>query len=120
MFDEPVVCGFAPSGHSPDFTFNSAISACWKGEQWQRALALFSKMPEAKLQSDVISYSAAISACAKGEKWQQASALLSDMWQAKVELDAISYSSATSACERASCLGFGGSDPFSGHSRWHY
>ena len=43
-----VVHGSALVSHS------AGISACEKGEQWQRALALLSEMREAKLEPDVI------------------------------------------------------------------
>ncbi|CAK0800945.1 unnamed protein product [Prorocentrum cordatum] len=69
------------------FSYNAGISACEKGEQWQRALALLSEMREAKLEPDVISYSAGISACEKGGQWQPALALLSEMQGAKLETD---------------------------------
>ena len=36
-------------------SYNAGISACEKGEQWQRALALLSEMREAKLEPNVIS-----------------------------------------------------------------
>ncbi|CAK0795996.1 unnamed protein product [Prorocentrum cordatum] len=40
----------------PDvIVYNAAISACEKGEQWQRALGLLSEMREADLQPNVIS-----------------------------------------------------------------
>ena len=40
---------------SPSLTYNAGISACEKGEQWQRAVALLSEMWEAMLEPDVIS-----------------------------------------------------------------
>ena len=70
-------------------SYSAGISACEKGEQWQRALALLSEMWEAKLEPNVISYNAGISACEKGEQWQRALALLSEMWEAKLEPDVI-------------------------------
>ncbi|CAK0866903.1 unnamed protein product [Prorocentrum cordatum] len=95
------------------FSYNAGVSACGKGEQWQRALALLSEMREAKLKPNVISYSAGISeagaqlsyntgisACEKGEQWQRALSLLSEMRDAKLELDVISYSAGISACEK--------------------
>ena len=36
-------------------SYNGGISACEKGEQWQRALSLLSEMWEAKLEPGVIS-----------------------------------------------------------------
>ncbi|CAK0789332.1 unnamed protein product [Prorocentrum cordatum] len=74
----------------PDvISYNAGMSACEKGEQWQRALSLLSEMIEAKSEPDVIiSYSAGISACEKGEQWQRALSLLSEMQEAKLEPDA--------------------------------
>ncbi|CAK0903291.1 unnamed protein product [Prorocentrum cordatum] len=66
-------------------SYSAGISACEKGEQWQRALALLSEIWEVKLEPDVISYSAGISACKKGKQWQWALALLSEMREAKLE-----------------------------------
>ncbi|CAK0875286.1 unnamed protein product [Prorocentrum cordatum] len=81
-------------------SYNAGISACEKGEQWQRALALLSEMREAKLDPDVISYNVGISACEKGQQWQRALALLSEMLEAKLEPDIISYNAGISACEK--------------------
>ncbi|CAK0797575.1 unnamed protein product, partial [Prorocentrum cordatum] len=39
---------------SPASSYSAGISACEKGEQWQRALALFSEVWEAKLELDLI------------------------------------------------------------------
>ncbi|CAK0837724.1 unnamed protein product, partial [Prorocentrum cordatum] len=50
-------------------SYSAGISACEKGEQWQRALALLSEMRKAKLEPNVISYRAGISAYEKGEQW---------------------------------------------------
>ena len=69
--------------------YGAGISACSKGGQWQRALALFKEMRNSKLNPDIISCNAGISACGKGEQWQRALALLSEMWEAKLEPTAI-------------------------------
>ena len=53
-------------------SYNAGISACGKGEQWQRASALLSEMREVKLEPDVISYNAGVRACRMGEQWQLA------------------------------------------------
>ncbi|CAK0907830.1 unnamed protein product [Prorocentrum cordatum] len=37
------------------FSYSAGISACEKGDQWQRALALLSEMREAKLEPNTIS-----------------------------------------------------------------
>ena len=45
----------------PDLiTYNAAISACVKGEQWQQALCPLAVMQETDLVPGVITYSAAI------------------------------------------------------------
>ncbi|CAK0865253.1 unnamed protein product [Prorocentrum cordatum] len=88
-------------------SYNAGISACEKGEQWQRAMLLLIEMREAKLQPDVTSYSAGISACEKGIQWQKALSLLSEMREVKLEADILSYSGVISAGEKASGLGLG-------------
>ncbi|CAK0825413.1 unnamed protein product, partial [Prorocentrum cordatum] len=81
-------------------SYNAGISACEKGEQWQRALALLSEIREAKLEPDVIfSYTAGISACEKGKQWQRALALLSEIREAKLQPNVICYSAGITACE---------------------
>eukprot|EP00959_Pyramimonas_sp_CCMP1952_P265000 5541301-Pyramimonas_sp.AAC.1 len=57
-------------------------------------------MPDAKLETDHISYSAAISACEKGRQWQGALSLLSEMWEAKLVPTLISCSAGILACDR--------------------
>ncbi|CAK0871384.1 unnamed protein product [Prorocentrum cordatum] len=76
------------------FSYSAGISACGKGGQWQRALALLGEMWEEKLELDGVSCSAGISACEKGRQWQRALALLSKMWEAKLEPE-VFYTSAT-------------------------
>eukprot|EP00973_Karenia_brevis_P045289 6274295-Karenia_brevis.AAC.1 len=58
-------------GLSPNvISFSAAISACVKGEQWQRVAPVLYEMRRRCLSLDVISFSAAISACEKGGQWQ--------------------------------------------------
>ncbi|CAK0829746.1 unnamed protein product [Prorocentrum cordatum] len=65
--------------------YNARISVCEKGEQWQRALSLFSEMWQARLEPDVISYSASIRACEAGGQWAKALDLLESMLGARVD-----------------------------------
>ncbi|CAK0819866.1 unnamed protein product [Prorocentrum cordatum] len=90
-----------------EVSYNAGISACEKGEQWRRALALLSELCASKLEPTVISYSAGISACEKGAQWQRALALLSDMWMAKLEPDAWSSTTLGSARARRASNGSG-------------
>ncbi|CAK0793530.1 unnamed protein product [Prorocentrum cordatum] len=83
------------------FSYNACISACGKGEQWQRALSLLSELREAKLQPSVVSYSAGISACGKGKQWQLAFALLSQMGEASLNPNVNSFNAALSACRKS-------------------
>ena len=64
---------------SPDLILhNAAVSACGKGEQWQRALLLFSTL-QVDLTPNEITFNAAMSACEKGSQWRIAVELLSRM-----------------------------------------
>ncbi|CAK0802709.1 unnamed protein product [Prorocentrum cordatum] len=67
------------------FGYNAGISACERGKQWQRALALLSEMRESRLEPDVISYSAGIRACEVSELWAKALDLLESMLGARVD-----------------------------------
>ncbi|CAK0788104.1 unnamed protein product [Prorocentrum cordatum] len=86
------------------FSYSAGISACEKGEQWQRALALLSEIRKAKLGPVVISlsYNAGISACEKCEQWQRALALLSEMREAKLAPNVISTARGSARARRAS------------------
>ncbi len=44
-------------------SYNSAISACEKGHQWEQASSLLQEMRSSWLEPNVVSYGAAISAC---------------------------------------------------------
>ncbi|CAK0901081.1 unnamed protein product [Prorocentrum cordatum] len=78
-------------------TYNAGVSACGKGGQWQRALALLSEMREAKLEPNGahvfilqrwdqrVREGRAVAAGAGAAERDRALALLSDMWKAKVE-----------------------------------
>eukprot|EP00959_Pyramimonas_sp_CCMP1952_P012177 257144-Pyramimonas_sp.AAC.1 len=46
-------------------SYNAGISACGKGEQWQRALALLSEMWLVKLKPTVISPTERSAVCAR-------------------------------------------------------
>ncbi|CAK0873091.1 unnamed protein product [Prorocentrum cordatum] len=82
----------------PQLSYCAGLSACEKGKQWQRALALLSEMRDARVEPVVMSYSAGIRSCGKGEQWERALSLLSEMWEAKFELDDVSCQAGISAC----------------------
>ncbi|CAK0896934.1 unnamed protein product [Prorocentrum cordatum] len=81
-------------------TCSAGISACEKGAQWQRALALLGEMWDAKLEPDDISYCAAISACEKAERWSEALGLFHEMSERGLSPDAIACSAVLLALER--------------------
>ena len=60
-------------------TYNAAISACGKGEQWQQALHLWKRLPGEGVEQQKMTYNTAISTCEKSEKWQQGLCLLGRM-----------------------------------------
>ncbi|CAK0905544.1 unnamed protein product, partial [Prorocentrum cordatum] len=89
-------------GFGRRISYSAGISACEKGAQWQRALALLSEMGKARLEPHVISYSAGISACEKSKQWQWALALLSEMWEAKLAPDVSATALGSARARRAS------------------
>ncbi|CAK0863261.1 unnamed protein product, partial [Prorocentrum cordatum] len=66
-------------------SYSVGVSACEKGQQWQRAWALISEMRKTKLKPNAAtSYNAGVGAGEQGEKWQWALALMSKMQEAKL------------------------------------
>ena len=53
-------------------TYNAAISACEKGQQWQGAFVFCTEMRRMGVTADTITYNVAIGACEKGQQWQGA------------------------------------------------
>ena len=78
-------------------SYNTAISACEKGEQWQQALDLFVAEQSVELLRDVSTCNASISACEKREEWQQALGLPGSL---DVFPNSVTYSAAVSACDK--------------------
>ena len=71
----------------PDvISYNSAISACEKGQQWKQALSQLLEMWTPQRTPDVINYNSAISACEKGQQSEQALSLLLEMWTSHLAL----------------------------------
>ena len=61
-----------------EVTYGATISACGRGEQWQRAIQLLSEMFRFAAPNAII-FNAAISSCEKAGQWQLAVQLLSTM-----------------------------------------
>ena len=68
-------------------TCNSAISACEKACEWQRALGLLAEIVERTVQQDAITCNSAIRACGMSEEWQRASGLVAEMAKMTVQQD---------------------------------
>eukprot|EP00913_Durusdinium_trenchii_P031416 g29411.t1 len=66
-----------------EMIFNSTISACEKGSQWQQGISLFEAMTKHKVSPDFISCGAVISCCEKGAQWQQALQRLAAFFEQK-------------------------------------
>ena len=69
-------------------TFSASVSACEKGDQWERALLILSEMPCDGVLPNVVSYSAGISACEHCGQWQRALVLLAQKLAARLVPDA--------------------------------
>eukprot|EP00397_Hematodinium_sp_SG-2012_P010854 GEMP01010980.1.p1 GENE.GEMP01010980.1~~GEMP01010980.1.p1 ORF type:complete len:618 (+),score=142.76 GEMP01010980.1:258-2111(+) len=82
-------------------SYNSAISACEKGHQWELTVRLLRDMCRIKhMTPDVVSFTAAISACGKARQWGLALELLQTALQ-RVRPDVIIYNACMSACAHA-------------------
>lgn len=85
----------------PDsISYNAAISACEKRQQWRTAVGLLREMPGAQLEPEAISYGAVISACEKAGQWPLALSLLREMPDVDLRPDVVNYAAAISACQR--------------------
>ncbi|CAE7864225.1 unnamed protein product [Symbiodinium microadriaticum] len=80
-------------------SYNSALSACDKGGQWQLVLGMFRSMPRSKIRPDVVGYTGAIRSCDHSGQWQQALQLFDDMLQSEVAPDVIACSALISCCK---------------------
>ncbi|CAK0789454.1 unnamed protein product [Prorocentrum cordatum] len=84
-------------------TCGAAVSACERGGQWARALAVLRELGGLRVEvclSDVIAYSAAISACARGRRWENAVELFAEMCRGRVQPDAVGCSAVLGACSQ--------------------
>ena len=79
-------------------TYGAAISACQKGAQWQKALALLAEMSDQNVKPNAIVYSAAISACGRAGEWEAALDLLDEMGTLGIPRNTICYNAAIQAC----------------------
>ncbi|CAE7242276.1 unnamed protein product [Symbiodinium natans] len=81
---------------------SSAITACERGQQWEKAIGLLMEMRKQEVQPNVITYNAAMSACEKGDSWQTAFVLFAEMVELKVSPSVVSYGAVMAACRKAS------------------
>ena len=57
----------------PDlFSYNAAMTACAKGAEWERALALLGELRPRGLEPSVVSYNAVVFAFVKSAQWRRA------------------------------------------------
>lgn len=79
-------------------TYNAAITACRKGKQAKKAVALLQEMTERGIAPNVASFSAAISALGGAGHSKGAVALFREMDRAGVEPDVMCFTAVLSAC----------------------
>jgi len=97
LLEEMQKAGRAPN----EYTYTSLITACDKGGQIDRALALLdAALAQDGLKPNAYLFTSAIHACEKGGRWQDALALLERMDKLGVQPNLQTYSAAISACER--------------------
>ena len=70
----------AYTGVSRDLiSFNAVISACAKGQYFDKAMEFHAEMKAINIKSDEITYNSLISACERNGKWESAIDLVSEM-----------------------------------------
>lgn len=80
--------------------FATAMSACLRSHEWQRALQLFRRLGEEGLRPSIVSYNVAISASGRGQLWHGALELLAEA-EAMAVPTVITYSAGINACGEA-------------------
>eukprot|EP00439_Symbiodinium_sp_Y106_P060337 s3439_g8.t3 len=77
--------------------FNSAISACQKGNSEEAALSLLQTLDSASVEPDVVTFNAALSAC---RRWAKAKELRSNLRERGLVEDIYTFNSLLSLAER--------------------
>jgi pentatricopeptide repeat protein len=81
-------------------SFNTAINACARARDAERALGYFRAMEAASIERNTVTYTGLIHACAEGMQLDKAMALFTYMEVVGVERNAITYSVAINGCTR--------------------
>ena len=85
--------------------YNTMLSACERGKDLPRALALLQEMVDEGVPRDVITWNTIISACKECGDWARARALLDEMRAVDgIAPDTISYNAAVAACAKAGAV----------------
>ena len=88
-------------GHEPTtISYNTAINACARAADAERALALFREMEAAGIERSTVTYTGLIHACAEGGQLDKAMALFTYMDVAGVERNPVTYCVAINGCTR--------------------
>ena len=82
-------------------SYGSAISACAKGQQPDRALQLLDMTREQGIAPNIVCYSAAIDAMESKGSWEMAMGLLEQMESEGIAPNVVTFTAAVSACASA-------------------
>ena len=80
--------------------YNTAISACGKCSQLEKALEIFGLMQERGAVPDVVTYNTSITACEKGGQWEKALEIFGLMQGRGVAPDVVTYNTLITAFEK--------------------
>ncbi|CAE7834734.1 unnamed protein product [Symbiodinium sp. CCMP2592] len=78
--------------------WNSAVSACARAGQWQRAFRLLGDLEGMSLEADVVTYSSVIKACDMSSQWRLALTLLGSLRRQDIRANLVTFNTTITAC----------------------
>ena len=82
------------------YLLTSALGACGRGKEWQRALKILFSMGSHRIQPSTTAFNSAMSACGQARHWQLSLKLLQEMKRHRLTPNTVTFGAAVNACGR--------------------